>query len=653
MPYKDLVKCWNEGVLAADQKDLDSALQHFTCIDDPPSKIWFNIGCIHILKGDLENALQAYSQCVAKDNCLAVGFFQRSYVHFKLERYEKALTDCHLALAQLRDNSVIDYKQLGLRHLLYSWEVVYNTAVILSYLGKWEKAQEKLNEAFRCLPGETGSLRLDVALTQIQRQVLLQPMGVPEGELFRPRKQEVDQLKFKDFLGKPKIISSVVPNDQYSGFEPLRPQKPGFYEPCREAMQGREAGYHRVLVHYYPENSAEVAVKASSILYVLNKDESWATAIHDGQKILIPTNFLEPVNAPKADMKKMNNGIPLPPTKMPPTRPNVKPTSEQWPQQGNLIPAQDVPPRPTGDLPEPTEPVRGKMDIRVRQDQELETAVHRRRGQDLEVPVPSRDEGVGDMAVPTNTVDVTIPFRSHLIENVISPPIAEPVRVKEAPQRPQPKVETVVTLQSAQRPRQEAAKEEMTQTLMINSHPADSAASSADDRHVAQNKPDHAVEAGVEDSITLQVHTEFTVDLSVRKDITYLQLQHLLRQKLEQQGVQMDIHLSYRDVEGKHVTPVKEDRDLQGMWGQARNKRLMLCCKDAYHCVGRPILYRMRAIYTYPSEGPEDLTFNQGDTIDILSEVNEDWLEGHCNGSIGIFPKCFVTFIDERDPPGT
>lgn len=42
---------------------------------------------------------------------------------FLLGRYEKALSDCHLALAQLRNNSVIDYKQLGLRHLLFTWEV--------------------------------------------------------------------------------------------------------------------------------------------------------------------------------------------------------------------------------------------------------------------------------------------------------------------------------------------------------------------------------------------------------------------------------------------------------------------------------------------------------------------------------------------------
>lgn len=34
----------------------------------------------------------------------------------------------------------------------------------------------------------------------------------------------------------------------------------------------------------------------------------------------------------------------------------------------------------------------------------------------------------------------------------------------------------------------------------------------------------------------------------------------------------------------------------------------------------RTILYQMVALYDYNSQGPEDLEFSEGDTIDILSE---------------------------------
>ncbi|XP_039575847.1 neutrophil cytosol factor 2-like [Passer montanus] len=69
-------------------------------------------------------------------------------------------------------------------------------------------------------------------------------MLVPLGELFRPRKKEVEQLDSKDFLGKPKVISSIIPNDEYIGFEPLRPQKQGFYEPSADALRGEVNDKH-------------------------------------------------------------------------------------------------------------------------------------------------------------------------------------------------------------------------------------------------------------------------------------------------------------------------------------------------------------------------------------------------------------------------
>ncbi|MEE6504833.1 hypothetical protein FKM82_005352 [Ascaphus truei] len=587
MPYKDVVKCWHEGVLAAEKKDFDLALKNFTSIEDPPSKIWFNIGCIHLLKGELQEALEAYNKSIIKDHFLAVGFFQRSYIYFQLEKYEKALSDLHLALAQLRDNSVIDYKQLGLRHLLYNWEVLYNSAVMLCYLEKWQSAEEKLKEALNWLPGDGKNDRLDVALDHVQRHVLLQPVHVPDGELFRPRKQEVEQLNSKDFLGKPKVISSVVPNDEFSGFAPLRPQKPAFYEPCREAMQGRDAGYHRVVEHYYPEKSNEVAIKANSVLFVLNKEGDWATAIHDGQKILIPTYLLEPVNAPKADMKKINNGIPLPPMKMPPTRPNMKSLGEQPPQlqQGNPVPNLDgLPPQPTRDPPEPFK---------------LKT-------------VTFRAEPMVEKAVPLQS-------SSHMNQ--------ETILLKTVHPRAEPAVEIDVPLQSSSHIHQETMQAELEPIYEDVAQPA------------------------LDDLIVLQVHSEFTVAMTVNKDITFPELQTLLRDKLRQRGEQIAIQLSFRDSDGKGLTPVQSNGDLQRMWQHAKDKRLMLCCKDADHCVGRPILYRMIALYEYPAEGPEDLKFTQGDIITILSEVNEEWLEGHCNGNIGIFPKCFASYLDGEQKP--
>ncbi|NXN93336.1 NOXA1 oxidase, partial [Rhinopomastus cyanomelas] len=178
----------------------------------------------------------AFDKTLEKDNSLAVGFFQRGSVHLQLEMYEKALSDYCMAFRHLRKNPFIDYKQLGLRHVLYAWEVLYSMAAAQCRLQQWQEAKATLEKAVVWRPqGRTAIL--DLALERVQDRLFLEPMHVPLGEFFRPRKKEVEQLDSKDFLGKPKVISSIIPNDEYIGFEPLRFQKQGFYQPSAEALR--------------------------------------------------------------------------------------------------------------------------------------------------------------------------------------------------------------------------------------------------------------------------------------------------------------------------------------------------------------------------------------------------------------------------------
>nr|XP_032607341.2 NADPH oxidase activator 1 isoform X2 [Taeniopygia guttata] len=234
--------------------------------------------------------------------------------------YEEALSDYHMAFSHLRENPFIDYKQLGLRHILYAWEVLYSTAAVQCHLQQWQEAKVTLEKAVVWRP-ERRTAILELALERVQDHLFLEPMLVPLGELFRPRKKEVEQLDSKDFLGKPKVISSIIPNDEYIGFEPLRPQKQGFYEPSEDALRDAQSGYHRVLAPYRPaEPGPEVA--AGSLVFVLGRAaDGWATAIHDGQKLHIPSSLLEP--ASRMD-KWISTGIPLPPAQVPPSRLSLK-----------------------------------------------------------------------------------------------------------------------------------------------------------------------------------------------------------------------------------------------------------------------------------------------------------------------------------------
>uniref|UniRef100_K7FKN8 NADPH oxidase activator 1 n=1 Tax=Pelodiscus sinensis TaxID=13735 RepID=K7FKN8_PELSI len=490
MAYRDLVRGWHEGTLATDKGDWDSALKIFSSIEEPSSRIYFNIGCVHLLTGNHEGALQAFDKTVTKDNHLAVGYFQRGFVCLQLEMYEEALYDCNMALSHLRNNPFIDYKQLGLRHVLYAWEVLYNTAAAQCQLGLWQEARVTLEDSLRQGPeGRTPSL--DVALERVQEHLFLEPIHVPLGKFFRPRKEEVEQLDSKDFLGKPKVISSVIPNDEYIGFEPLRPQSSTCGPRPRTPSGNDDSGYCRVLTHYYPEDSEELVVKGSTVVFVLTKGtDGWATAIHDGQKLRIPTSHLEPVPAPTHSSsvpvlsQNVRNGIPLPPVKVPPSRPHL---------QGGSV------------------------------------------------GHPSPQTSVGHPSPPKRWTFV---------------------------------------------------------------------------------------------------HYQCPCTVQVNEALALSDLRSLLRETLGQQAEHGK--LSCRLADGQESVVISGDEELGKMWQQVTDGPLTLWCQGTDACSDRPVLYRMVAHHSYTAQRPEDLEFSEGDTLDVLSEVNEEWLEGHCNGHFGIFPKCFA-----------
>ncbi|XP_027471753.2 NADPH oxidase activator 1 isoform X2 [Zalophus californianus] len=223
MPSRgDLVRDWHRGVQAVARGDWGCALRLFSGDPEPPARMCFNVGCVHLLAGDPEAALRAFDQAVTKDTCMAVGFFQRGVANFQLERFQEALSDFWLALAQLRDNATIDYTQLGLRFKLKAWEVLFNVGAAQCRLGLWAEATRSLEEALS--KGPEGAGDLHAALDQLQKQAHLQPRQVPRGEVFRPHRRHLEHLEPVDFLGKAKVVTSAIPEDQHEGTQPQQPQ---------------------------------------------------------------------------------------------------------------------------------------------------------------------------------------------------------------------------------------------------------------------------------------------------------------------------------------------------------------------------------------------------------------------------------------------
>ncbi|XP_056868195.1 neutrophil cytosol factor 2 isoform X2 [Takifugu flavidus] len=325
MSFLDTLKQWDKASTVADKQEFSEALEIFLSIEEPNSKIYFNIGCLHLLNDDLRDAEKAFDSSICKDEHLAVAFFQRAITFYKMTRYEESLADFQQTLKELRGNQLIDYGALGLRYKLNACEVLHNIALTEAQMGHWEKAQESLVKALDYRTESKLGI-IDNALQATLKQKLFKLIGFPSKVLFKPNKHYVAELEKKDYLGKAKVVASVVPQDEFSGFAPLMPQVESgqtFSKPEPERLRALEGEPHTVLYKFVPETSDELAVVPGNVVFVLQKGaDNWASVVFNERRGLVPYNYLERLEITMAS--KQNDVQSRPPSRQPPTRPERK-----------------------------------------------------------------------------------------------------------------------------------------------------------------------------------------------------------------------------------------------------------------------------------------------------------------------------------------
>ena len=67
MSFVDTLRQWDEAVTCADRQDFPEALRIFLSIQEPNSKICFNIGCLHLLNQELDAAEKVSQSCEVKN----------------------------------------------------------------------------------------------------------------------------------------------------------------------------------------------------------------------------------------------------------------------------------------------------------------------------------------------------------------------------------------------------------------------------------------------------------------------------------------------------------------------------------------------------------------------------------------------------------
>ncbi|CAB1349787.1 unnamed protein product [Coregonus sp. 'balchen'] len=263
MSFVNTLKQWDEAVACFERGNSAAALGTFLDIQEKNSKIFFNIGCLHLINKNLDAAEKGI-------DVLQKGEARQIY---------------HIMDGELRGNQLIDYKPLGLRYKLYACEVLHNMAQAHAQLGQWGKAKETLLTALN-LRTEGKLSHIDRGLECILKQKLFEPVEVPAKVLFKPNKHYV--------------VSSIVFQDEFSGFAPLQPQ-----------------------------TSDELAVVPGNIVFVLNNGaDNWASVIFNERRGLVPYNFLERLEITLSSKQDQDgtdkDDSPTPPRREPPTRPQRK-----------------------------------------------------------------------------------------------------------------------------------------------------------------------------------------------------------------------------------------------------------------------------------------------------------------------------------------
>ncbi|XP_069435773.1 NADPH oxidase activator 1 isoform X1 [Ovis canadensis] len=524
----DLLRDWHQGAQAVARGDWDCALRLFSSVSEPPARVSFNVGCVHLLAGDPEAALRAFDRAVTKDACLAVGFLQRGVANFQLERFQEALSDFQRTLAQLRDNTAIDYTQLGLRFKLQAWEVLFNVAAVQSQLGLWTEAACSLGDAISKGP-EGVRNDLDIALGQVQKQVPLQPRQVPRGEVFRPHRRHVEHLEPVDFLGKAKVLASALPAGS-RGVSPPQPQ----------ALDVRGEARPRAAAR--PRTPADVELEVSS----------GQAGQHDHGTLVTHKSAHGEDAGQQAPPGLLAAGEPSPGSSEEPTGAGVRASSCH------------VTPTPQG---------REGSEARPRSDPAEEA---------------SQGAAPGD---PESLATVT--------------------------------VQCVLTL-SLTAPR--GADLSRLRALM------------------SEALPPHAERAQLRWAGTAWRGGKGPLGwpplgLALQEGWAH---QRLVPPKPLAHAAPSEVSLcSYQDPskDGRWV-PLSGEEALRRAWRDAAGPGgLHLQCRGVG---GRPVLYQVVAQHVYSAQRPEDLALQPGDTVDVLCEVDQAWLEGHCDGRTGIFPKSFT-----------
>ncbi|XP_065198578.1 AF4/FMR2 family member lilli-like isoform X1 [Sycon ciliatum] len=257
---------WSEAISLFEKGEFAQAEETFSSMDYVTSAVQFNAATCSLSMGDVEKAIEIYTETLKRDKHFVLAYCQRAMSFHIYGWNEDALRDLHEAHRRMRGNRFIDYTNLGLSYVQWECQILANIAVIYVCLGLQrhalhylEQAHKSREDSFNERPGNDTQELLEIALpndvvsdlvgycdaTENHKEKTCAFLQLDPQPIFRPRGLSslwlhASQKIKKNFMGKAKVLYCLG-SQKEAGFEGAQAKAAGKPLPVKSEWE-RAAG---------------------------------------------------------------------------------------------------------------------------------------------------------------------------------------------------------------------------------------------------------------------------------------------------------------------------------------------------------------------------------------------------------------------------
>ncbi|XP_065063031.1 sorbin and SH3 domain-containing protein 1-like isoform X4 [Rhopilema esculentum] len=96
---------------------------------------------------------------------------------------------------------------------------------------------------------------------------------------------------------------------------------------------------------------------------------------------------------------------------------------------------------------------------------------------------------------------------------------------------------------------------------------------------------------------------------------------------------------------------LQREREMQRALEIEENNRRKMEAMVQQNNAKNEILGEAKAIYTFRSQSPAEISFKKGQLITVFRQIDENWYEGEVDGQVGIFPANYIQIIETKEAP--